>query len=73
MWKIPGNSTMTPAEGAAYLGIPNIAMTRFFNSPSPPFREHTVPFKPFKRVIWSIVGDSSSSANDGKPDLEEVI
>lgn len=24
VWKIPGESKMTPAEGASYLGIPNV-------------------------------------------------
>lgn len=73
MWKLPGASTMTPMQGAEYLGIPNIFMVRFANSPAPPFREHTVPLASARRVVWSIVGDSSSSANDTAPDIDEVI
>jgi hypothetical protein len=64
---------MTPAEGAFYLGIPNVIMVRFGNQPQPPFRQHALPLLPLKRFLWSIVGDSGSTENDRQPDIEDVL
>ena len=73
-WHIPcASSRMTPAEGAFYLGIPNVMMVRFGNQPQPPFRQHALPFSPLRSFIWSIVGDSSSKDNDRQPDVEDVL
>jgi hypothetical protein len=73
VWQLPGMSRMTPAEAAFYLGIPNVTIVRFNNQPAPPFRQYALPLTPLKRVVWSIVGDSSSVENDRQPDLDEVI
>lgn len=73
VWKLPGMSRMTPAEGAFYMGIPNVMLVRFANQPMPPFRQHALPLQPLKRVVWSIIGDAGSVDNDKKPDLDEVI
>lgn len=73
VWRLPGMSRMTPAEGAYYMGIPNIMVVRFGNQPAPPFRQYALPLRPLKRIVWSIVGDSSSLSNDRQPDLQEVI
>ena len=72
-WKLPGMSRMTPAEGAFYMGIPNIMVVRFNNQPKPPFHQYALPMRPLKRIVWSIVGDSSSKDNDSETDIEEVI
>lgn len=72
-WNLPGMSRMTPAEGAFYMGVPNIMMVRFANQPMPPFRPHSIPLRPLKRIVWSIIGDSASTDNDRQPDLQEVI
>lgn len=73
-WHLPGAfSRMTPAEGAFYLGIPNVIMVRFGNQPQPPFRQHALPLLPLKRFLWSIVGDSGSTDNDRSPDLAAVL
>ncbi len=73
-WHIPGTSSrMTPAEGAFYLGIPNVMMVRFGNQPQPPFRQHALPLRPLRRFIWSIVGDSGSTENDRRPDIRDVL
>ena len=55
------------------MGIPNIMIVRMQNQPYPPFRQHALPLKPLKRVVWSIIGDSGSKDNDKKPDLDPVI
>lgn len=73
VWKLPGMSRMTPAEGAYYMGIPNIMVVRFGNQPAPPFRQYAIPLRPLKRIVWSIIGDSSSADNDRQPDLQEII
>ncbi len=70
---LPGKSRMTPVEGAYCLGVPNLMFVRFDNQPEPPFRQHALPMRRLNRIVWSIVGDASSKANDQQPDLKEVI
>ncbi len=65
---------MGPAEGAAYLGIPNCCRVVFGGSPKPPFDAESEKLLAFKNVVWSIVGDASSHRNDnGGDDLDEVL
>lgn len=63
---ITGPSRMTPAEGAYYLGVPNIVMVRYGNKPSPPFEKYALALSPLKRVVWSIVsaGDCTDTENN---------
>jgi hypothetical protein len=56
IYGLPGCSRMTPAEAAFYLGVPNLIMVRFHDRPAPPFDQYALPFRPLKRVVWSIVG-----------------
>jgi len=58
---------MTPAEGAFYMGIPNILLIRYGRRPEPPFHQFALSLSPFKRVVWSITGDG------GKTDGEEEV
>lgn len=60
---------MTPAEGALYLGVPNLLMVGFANKPEPPFDQYLISFRPFQRVIWSIISEAASD----RVDLDEVI
>lgn len=69
---LPGESRMTPAEAAFYLGVPNLIMVVYQDKPQPPFDKLAVSFRPLKRVVWSIVGDSSSVRNDKATDIDEV-
>jgi hypothetical protein len=64
---------MTPAEAAYYMGIPNCVMVVFDDLPKPPFRRHALAFSPLKQVVWSIMGDASSTRNDQESDLEEIL
>jgi hypothetical protein len=66
-------SRMTPSEAAFYMGIPNLIFVVFNNTPQPPFDQHALAFSPLKRVVWSIVGDGSSTRNNEQNDLEEVL
>jgi hypothetical protein len=70
---VQGPSRMTPAEAAYYLGVPNVVMVTFAGKPEPPLDLHARALLPLKRVVWSIIGDSSSKRNDRATDLEEVI
>lgn len=65
-WELPAPSRMTPAEGAFYLGVPNIIMVRYDDKPAPPFEQYAIAFSPLKRVVWSIVGAG------GRTEKEEV-
>jgi hypothetical protein len=62
-WGLPGNSRMTPAEGAFYLNVPNLIMVAYASAkepgkmlPAPPYDPYLISFRPLKRVVWSIVG-----------------
>jgi hypothetical protein len=72
LFGIPGSSRITPTEAAQYMGIPNLIMVVFAGRPEPPFARHAASMRSLSRVVWSIVGDSSSARNDDSPDLEEV-
>lgn len=65
-------SRMTPVEGAFYLDVPNIIMVRFADKPAPPFDQYAIPFRSLKRVVWSIVGDASSSSKSELPVIKDL-
>ena len=72
-YHLPGDSRMTVAEAAYYLDLPNALMMCFAGLPEPAsFEQHALALSPLKRVVWSVVGDSSSTRNDEKSDVEEV-
>ncbi len=74
IYRLPGRNRMGPLEGARYLGIPNCCRVVFRGSPEPPFDAESERLRPFKRVIWSVLGDASSRRNDdGGDDLDEVL
>lgn len=66
---IPGSSRMTPAEAAGYMDIPNVVMVRYHNRPEPPFEQYMKSLASLKTVVWSILGNGSSSTC---VDIEEV-
>lgn len=72
-WGLSKPSRITPVEAAYYLGIPNLIMVVFGGKPEPPFDQEALAMSPLKRVVWSIVGDSGSTRNDQKSDLDEVV
>lgn len=56
-WGIPGASRMTPAEGAFYMGVPNLIMVHYGDKRSPGLLDrYAISFRPLKQVVWSIVG-----------------
>ena len=73
-WKIPGTNNMGPWEGAEYLGIPNCCRVIFEGNPQPPFDAESEKLRSFNKVGWSVMGDTSSSRNNGgADDLDEVL
>lgn len=72
-YNLPAQSRMTPAESALYLGVPNLIMVRCGNKPGPPYDTLAQSFAPLRRVVWSVIGDSSTTANNGATDLDEVL
>jgi len=60
-------SVMTPAEGAFFLGVPNIIMVQSSTTEAkygrlePPFAQHMYALRPLKRVVWSVVGSGGFS------------
>jgi len=58
---------MTPAEGALYLGVPNLIMVRYNDRPAPPFDQHARALSPLDRVVWSVVGAG------GRTERDEVV
>jgi hypothetical protein len=52
-------SRMTPAEGALYLGVPNLIMVRNKARPAPEeYDAYATAFRPLKRIVWSLTGSS---------------
>jgi len=63
-WNLPSPSRMTPAEGAFYLGVPNLLMIRYQGEPSMPFDPYAISFRPLKRVVWSLTGASAETSEE---------
>ena len=63
-WGLPGNSRVTPLEGAQYLGVPNLIMIRYGGKPAPPFEAYAAAFKPLKRVFWSVTGAGGATSQE---------
>lgn len=58
-------SRMTPAEGAFYLGVPNLMLIRWRGLPTlAEFDRYARSFAPLDRVVWSIVGSGGDKVGD---------
>ena len=71
-WDIPKPSRMTPAEGAFYLGVPNIIMIRYEDKPAMPFDQYNIAFSPLKQVVWSITGAGGVTSEDERKHVFEL-
>ena len=61
----PEGSRMTPAEGAFFLGVPNLLLIRWRGLPPPAeFERYAIGFTPLKQVVWSIVGSGGDCVGD---------
>lgn len=61
-WGLPGESRITPVEGARHLGVPNVIFVRYEGRPEPPFDEYAVPFRSLERVMWSAAGAGGATS-----------
>jgi hypothetical protein len=73
-------TVMSPAEGAFYLGIPNIYMNQANAGPEaklgrfePPFEQYAVALRPFKRVLWGLVGSGGFTTPEERKEGVELI
>jgi len=73
-------TVMSPAEGAFYLGIPNIYMNQANAGPEsqlgrfePPFEQYAVALRPFKRVLWGLVGSGGFTTPEERKEGLELI
>lgn len=74
MWNLPGENKMGPLEGANHLGIPNLCIVTSGDDPAPPFDNLAEELKECPNVVWSIIGDASSTRySGGHTDLEDVL
>jgi hypothetical protein len=55
------------------MGLHNVMMVRFGNDPAPPFEPHARPLRGLKRLVWSVVGDASTTSNNAASDLDAVL
>lgn len=69
---LPRTSQMTPMEGAAYLGVPNLFFIRYEGRPPMPFDQHAIAFRQLRRVVWSLVGASGASSDDERKHVLEL-
>jgi hypothetical protein len=73
----PGGSRMTPAEGAFWLGVPNLLFIRSDNLPALPsdqigrkkssYQQYATSFQPLERVVWSVVGGGGTGGMSELP------
>ena len=66
------DSRMTPVEGAVFLGVPNLLFIRFHEQPPIPFDQYAIAFRPFKRVVWSLVGASGQTSDEERKHVLEL-
>jgi hypothetical protein len=55
-WNLPRPSRITPLEAACYLGIPNLLMVRYGDTPVMPYDQLALPLRALRRVVWSLTG-----------------
>jgi hypothetical protein len=64
---------MTPAEGAFYMGLPNLFMVASLKMPEPPWDQYALAFRPLKQIVWSIgLGHGLSYPNHVFPPAAKV-
>lgn len=62
---MPRASRMTPAEGAFYLGVPNLMFIRYKGRPPLAlYDQYALSFRPLDRMVWSLTGASGATSDD---------
>jgi hypothetical protein len=71
-WGLPGDSPITPLEGARSMGVPNVIMIRYNGKPKPPFHEYALPFRTLKKVMWSVTGAGGVTSKEERDFVFEL-
>jgi hypothetical protein len=71
-WNLPRPSRMTPAEGALYLGVPNLLFIRYEDEPQMPFDPYAISFRPFQRVVWSLTGAGGLTSEEERKQVLDL-
>jgi hypothetical protein len=66
----PRISTISLAEAARYMGIPNICRIALETVESPPFDEEAAACQDLRQIVWSVLG---CGVIDARNDLDEVL
>ena len=73
-------TVMSPAEGAFYLGVPNLYMNQAnagaeakIGRFEPPFAQYAVALRPLKRVLWGLVGSGGFTTPEERKEGLELI
>ena len=74
-------TVMSPVEGALYLGVPNIYMNQANSGLEaqigrfePPFGQYAIALRPFRRILWGLVGSGGfTSTEERKEGLELIL
>ena len=71
-------SVMTPAEGAFFLGVPNIIVVQSsslevpYGRLEPPLAQYAVAMRPLTRVVWSVVGSGGFTSEEETAEVLEL-
>lgn len=77
-YHIGRRSVMTPAEGAFFLGVPNILMVQSSDKEAPhgrlepPLAQYAIALRPLKRVVWSVVGSGGFYSPEETEEIFEL-
>ncbi|MDD2455295.1 MAG: hypothetical protein PHE10_03085 [Kiritimatiellae bacterium] len=73
-------TVMSPVEGALYLGIPNIYMNQAnagleaqIGRFEPPFAQYATALRPFKRILWGLIGSGGFTTTEERNEGLELI
>ena len=73
-------TVMSPVEGALYLGVPNIYMNQANSGLEaqigrfePPFAQYAVALRPFKRILWGLVGSGGFTTTEERKEGVDLI
>jgi hypothetical protein len=71
-YQIPGKSRMTAAEGALYMGIPNLMMVRYDKYPIAPYDQLALSFRSLDKVVWSLVGAGGRTSPEEREEVFQL-
>lgn len=71
---IPADSNINPIDAAKFMGLQNVIMVRYGGKPEPSdFKQHMEYLKDAGKLVWSVVGDTSTKQINVRDDLNVVL